>query len=92
MVPQISLPDCLLESTEHPNHDETNELNDSRNAEDPLENWDSWCFRVKLVPLDAKKLTADVPQPPRRLLASSLWGYKGGGAVAEMKAEGIIIA
>lgn len=66
-------------------------MNINRKDKDSLENWDRWWLKVKSVPLNAKKLTADVPQPPRRLLASSLWGYKGRGAVTEMKGGGMII-
>lgn len=42
-----------------------------------------------LVPLDAEKLTADVPQPPRRFLASSLRSYEGRRAVAGNKRTGV---
>ncbi len=66
-------------------------MNDKRKNKDSSENWDRWWLKVESVPLDTKKLTADVPQPPRRLLASSLWGYKGRGAVTVMKGGGMII-
>ena len=48
-------------------------------------------LKVESVPLDAELLTAHVPQSPRRLLASALWGYKGRGAVTEMRGGGMII-
>lgn len=54
------------------------------NIKDSLESWDRWQLEAESVPLDAKKLAADVPQSPRRLLTSSLWGHKGRGAVTEM--------
>lgn len=54
----------------------------NRNDKESLEK------RVKLVPLNTKKLTADVPQPPRCLLTSSLWGYKGRGTVTENESRG----
>lgn len=66
-------------------------MNDKRKLKDSFENWDRWWLKVESVPLDTKKLTADVPQSPRGLLISSLWGYKGRGAVTEIKGEGKII-
>lgn len=51
----------------------------------PFETPDGRWLKVESVPLDTEKLTAGGPQSPRRVLASSLWGYKGRGAVTEMK-------
>lgn len=63
-------------------------MNDKRKSEwAPLRTEIKWWFEVKSVPSDSKKLTADVPQSPRGLLTSSLWGHKGGGAVTEIKGE-----
>lgn len=66
-------------------------MNDNRKNKDSSKNWDRWRLKVESVPLDTKKLTADVPQSPRCLLTSSLWGYEGRGAVTEMKGGAMII-
>lgn len=52
---------------------------------------DRWWLKVESVPLNTKKLTADVPQSLCCLLTSALWGYKGRGAVAEIKGGGMTI-
>lgn len=82
------LPDCLLgrkKSTEHRNHIEVNEVNDeTERVRTPRRTEIDVGSKVESVPLDAQKLAADVPQSPRRLLASSLWGYEGRSAVAEV--------
>lgn len=64
-------------------------MTDQRKSERaPLRTEIKWWFEAISVPGDSKKLTADVPQSPCGLLTSSLWGYKGGGAVTEIKGEG----
>lgn len=45
--------------------------------------------KTDLVPLYAEKLTAGVPQPPRRFLASALRSYEGRRAVAGNKRTGL---
>lgn len=65
-------------------------MNDIRKNTDSFGKWKRWWLKVESVPLDPEKLTADVPQSLRCLLTPSLWGYKGGGAVAEIKGGGMI--
>jgi len=66
-------------------------MNDQRRTKDSFENRASRRrLKVESVPLDTEKLAADVPQSARRLLASSLRGDKGRGAVAETK-EGVVV-
>lgn len=67
-------------------------MNDIRKNTDSFGKWKRWWLKVESVPLDPEKLTADVPQSLRCLLTPSLWGYKGGGAVAEIKGGGMIRA
>lgn len=69
---------------------ETFKVQDVKNREDKgaFENWAQRCFKAESVPLDPQKLAAGLPQSPRRLLASPLWGHEGGGAVAEIREGG----
>ena len=62
----------------------------SKRTRGASENWAQRGFKAESVPLDPQKLTAGLPQSPRRLLASPLWGHKGRGAVAEIR-EGPIV-
>lgn len=62
----------------------------NRESQGASENRAQRGFEAESVPLDAQKLTAGLPQSPRRILASALWGHEGGGAVAETR-EGTVV-
>lgn len=87
------LPDCLLGRKQKKKKEvqnmetisKSNEVNDeTERVRTPRRTEIDVGSKVESVPLDAQKLAADVPQSPRRLLASSLRGDEGRSTVAEV--------